>query len=171
MQLRAIAAICILASAIFSPAYAGSFSAGISITEEVSPDKTGMRVYPGAVPTSKKKGDSESANIQFSFGEYGLKVVVAKLRSPDAPGMVGAFYRNELAQFGNVLDCSSADESKAARAKDKKSKTLTCDSDKPQKRGILYKAGNRHDQHIVEVKPVGEGSEFSLVHVLVRSPE
>ena len=171
MQLRTLTAICILAAAISSPAYAGSFSAGISITEDVSPDKTGMRVYPGAAPVMKKKGDSESANIQFSFGDYGLKVVVAKLRSDDAPGMVGAFYRNELAQFGTVLDCGNADEAKAARAKDKKSKALTCDSDKPQKRGMLFKAGNRDDQHIVEIKPVGEGSAFSLVHVVVRSPE
>ena len=171
MQLRTLTAICILASAISFPAYAGSFSAGISITEDVSPDKTGMRVYPGAVPVIKEKGDSESANIQFSFGDYGLKVAVVKLRSPDAPGMVGAFYRNELAQFGALLDCGNAEEAKAARAKEKKSKALTCDSDKPRKRGILYKAGNRDDQRIVEIKPVGEGSEFSLVHVMIRSPE
>ena len=35
MQLRTLTAICILAAAISSPAYAGSFSAGISITEDV----------------------------------------------------------------------------------------------------------------------------------------
>lgn len=171
MQLHAIVATFILLFAIVFPVHAGSFSAGININEDASPEKTGMRVYPGAVPVTKTKGDTESANIQFSFGDYGLKVVVAKLRSPDAPSLLAGFYRNELAQFGPVLDCSNAEEAKAARAKDKKFKTLTCDSDKPRKRGMQYKAGNRDDQHIVDIKPVGDGSEFSLVHVLLRSPE
>lgn len=172
MQLRPISVLCTLfAASIFSTAYAASFSAGINISEDVSPEKTGLLVYPDATPIMKKKGDSESVNIQFAFGEYGLKVVVAKLRSNDAPGKVAAFYRSDLARFGAVLDCGSADEAKRARAKDKKSNVLTCENDKPRRGGMLYKVGSRDDQHVVEIKSAGDGSEFSLVHVNVRSPE
>lgn len=172
MQLRPIAALCIvLTTSIFSVTHAASFTAGINISEDVAPEKTGLLVYPDATPIMKKKGDSESVNIQFAFGEYGLNVVVAKLRSGDAPGKVAAFYRSELARFGAVLDCGNADEAKTARAKDRKSKALTCENDKPRKDGMLYKVGSRDDQHIVEIKSVGDGSEFSLVHVNVRSPE
>jgi len=171
MKLQSLAAIAVLSCAMFAPAVAASFSAGIDITDDVAAEKTGLRAYPGATPVLKKKGDSESANIQFVFGEYGLKVVVAKLRSADAPGKVAEFYRGELARFGEVLDCGSAEIASAPRARDKKSKVLTCDGDKPRKSGMLYKAGRRDDQHVVEIKSVADGSEFSLLHVNVKSPE
>ena len=76
-----------------------------------------------------------------------------------------------LYRFGEVLDCGSAEVAAAPRAKDKKSKVLTCDSDKPRKSGMLYKAGRRDDQHVVEIKSVTDGSEFALVHVNVKSPD
>ena len=171
MQMRAIAILCVLASAVSSVALAASFSAGINITEEVAPEKTGMRVYPGAVMVAKKKGDDGSADIQFVFGDYGLKVVAAKLRSTDSPGKVAAFYRDELAQFGKVLDCSNSVVVETKLSTDEKSKVLTCGSDKPRKDGMLYKAGRKDNQHVVEIKPNGDGSEFSLVHVKVRSPD
>ena len=171
MQMRSIAVLCVLASAVSSVALAASFSAGINITEEVAPEKTGMRVYPGAVMVTKNKGDDNSADIQFVFGEYGLKVIAAKLRSTDSPGKVAEFYRDELAQFGKVLDCADPNVVETKRATDEKSKALSCDGDKPRKNGMLYKVGRKNDQHVVEIKPNGDGSEFSLVHVKVRSPD
>ena len=170
MKLQSIAAVTFFSCATVAPAYAASFSAGIDITDDVSAEMTGLRIYPGATPILKKKGESESANIQFAFGDYGLKVVVAKLRSTDPPGKVAEFYRSELARFGEMLDCGGA-EASAARAKDRKSKVLSCDGDKPRRSGILYKVGRRDDQHVVEIKSVADGSEFSLVHVNVKSPE
>ena len=171
MKMRSLAALCVLASAVSSAALAASFSAGINISEEVAPEKTGMRVYPGAALVVKKEGKDNSADIQLDFGDYGLKVVVAKLRSNDSPDKVAEFYRDELTQFGNVLDCSNPNVAETKRSKDKKSKVLTCEGDKPRKNGILYKAGRKDDQHVVEIKSDGDGSEFSLVHVKVRSPE
>ncbi len=171
MNMRSIALCCVLASAVSFPALAGSFSAGLNISEEVAPEKTGMRVYPGAALVVKKSGNDDSVNIQFAFGEYGLKVVVAKLRSADSTTKVAQFYRDELTQFGNVLDCSDASVVEATRAREKKSKALTCDREKSRKGAVIFKAGVKDDQHIVEIKPSGDGSEFSLVHVKVRSPE
>lgn len=171
MMPRLLAALFVFTSTIFSAAHAGSFSAGIKISEEGAAEETGMRVYPGATVVEKKHGESDSANVQFSFGEYGLKVVVAKLRSADSPETVAAFYRNELARFGDVLDCTNPPATRVAGSKDSKSKTLTCDSDRPRKSGMLYKAGRKDDQHVVEIKPNGDGSQFSLVHVNVRSPD
>ena len=172
MKFQFLAAITVFFCAVFAPAHAASFSAGIDITDDVAAEKTGLRVYPGATPVlKKKKGDSESANIQVAFGDYGLKVVVANLRSTDAPGKVAEFYRAELARFGEVLDCGNPEAAPAPSAMDKKSKVLTCDGDKPRKSGMLYKAGRRDDQHVVEIKSVTDGSEFALVHVNVKSPD
>ena len=171
MKFQFLSAITVLSCAVFAPAYAASFSAGIDITDDVAAEKTGLRVYPGATPVLKKKGDSESANIQVAFGDYGLNVVVTRLRSTDAPGKVAEFYRGELARFGEVLDCGNPEAAPAPSAMDKKSKVLTCDGDKPRKYGMHYKAGRRDDQHVVEIKSVADGSEFSLVHVNVKSPD
>ncbi|MEO8384334.1 MAG: hypothetical protein ABI583_03755 [Betaproteobacteria bacterium] len=171
MKLQSIVAVAVLFSTVFVSAHAASFSAGIDITDDVAAEKTGLRVYPGATPVLKKKGDSESANIQFAFGDYGLKVVVVKLRSADAPATVAAFYRGELSRFGEVLDCGNERAAPTATTKDRKSKVLTCDGDKPRKSGMLYKVGRRDDQHVVEIKSVAAGSEFSLVHVNVKSPD
>jgi hypothetical protein len=171
MQMRSIAVLSVLASILSTVTLAASFNAGINISEEVAPEKTGLRVYPGATLVVRKNKDNESADIQFVFGEYGLKVVAAKLRSPDSPAKIAEFYRDELTQFGDVLDCSDPVVVDVKRAKSEKSQRLTCDGDKPRKSGMLYKVGRKDDQHVVDIKPNGDGSEFSLVHVKVRRPE
>lgn len=172
-----------VSSAALPVAHAASFSAGVSINEDVDAEETGLRVYPGATPVEKKKrdgdsannkGETDSANIRFTFGEYGLKVVAAKLRSTDSPEKVAAFYRSDLARFGDVLDCSAPNAANATETespKDKKSKVLRCDKDKARKNGMLYKAGRKDNQHVVDIKPYADGSEFSLVHVKVRAPD
>ena len=171
MKPRLAASLFVLVSAFVPIAHGGSFSAGINIADEVDAAETGMRVYPGATPVGKEGRENDSANLQFSFGEYGLKVIAAKLRSADSPERVASFYRSELARFGVVLDCSVPDPVATAQSKDKKSQVLGCNGDKPRKNGMLYKAGRKNDQHVVEIKPHVEGSEFSLVHVRVRSPD
>ncbi len=79
------------------------------------------------------------------------------------------FYREDLARFGAVLDCTAAEASPAPAPKAKKSKVLTCDGDKPRKNGVLFKVGTRDDQHLAEVSPDGSGSRISLVHVKMRN--
>ncbi len=61
-----------------SALHAATFSAGFDFAGDVPAEQTGMKVYPGATPLRNKNDESESANLQFSFGEYGLNVVAAK---------------------------------------------------------------------------------------------
>ena len=146
---------------------AESFKAGIAVAGNIDAEETGIRAYPGATQVDKK-GESESANLQFSFGDHGFKLVAAKLRSTDAIEKVAAFYRADLARFGTVLDCGVVESSKSP-PQDKKSNVLTCDNDKPRKNGALYKAGRKNDQRMVEIRPHADGSEISLVHVKLRN--
>ena len=171
MKSRLAATLFALVSSVVPMAHGGSFSAAINIADEVDAIETGMRVYPGATPVGKRGRDNDSASLQFSFGEYGLKVIAAKLRSADSPERIASFYRSELARFGEVLDCGAPDRAAASQPNDKKSQAIGCDGDKPRKNGMLYKAGRKSDQHVVEIKPHADGSEFSLVHVRVRSPD
>lgn len=171
MRPRSITALCAHVLISLSSAHAASFSAALDISDGVAPEQTGLRVYPGATLVGKGSNESEAANIQFSFGDFGLKVVAAKLRSDDSPEKVAAFYRSELARFGEVLDCGKSNDSSEPPASSRKSKVLKCDKDRPRKGGMLYKVGRKDDQHVVEVRSKGEGSEISLVHVNVRTPD
>jgi hypothetical protein len=40
---------------------------------------------------------------------------------------------------------------------------VTCGNDKPDAGGVLLKAGTKEKQHIVAVKPNGNGSSYDLI--------
>jgi hypothetical protein len=150
-------------------AQAESFSAGLKVTEETAAEDTGLAVYPGAVLIKRKSHEGNSVNLQLAFGGFGLKVVVAKLHSDDAPGKVATFYKDDLARYGAVLDCGDAEAARAARAAGKKA--LSCEHGKPRAGGVLYKAGKKDDQHVVDIRAKDGGSDINLVYVTYRQPE
>lgn len=170
-------------------AQADTFSAGISITDEVSAKETGLPVYPGATAAPKKKrdrdaskegtgADGDAANIEMGFGPWGLKVIATKLVSSDAPEKVAAFYRQELARMGDVVDCSTT-ESRIAEIERRKYKStkksldkpVTCERSRTKKDGYKYKLGTEGDQYVVAITPDGSGSELALVRVMLRAPD
>jgi hypothetical protein len=182
MKSRLIAAGLLCATVMLPVVHAESFSAGFNIADDAPPEATGLRVYPGAIKKagkkedgessvhlSSKKGDSDSANIQLSFGDYGLKIIAVKMHSTDSPDKVATFYREDLARFGPVLDCTNGNSSDAPKSK--QSKALTCDNDKPRKVGQVFKAGRKDNQRVVEIRPASDGTSFSLVHVRVNAPD
>jgi hypothetical protein len=81
----------------------------------------GLPIYPGATPD--REGDpshfpgpvafnnSATAVIDVPVGRARSRVVVVKLRTPDPADRVAAFYRQALAQYGTVLDCSHPESS------------------------------------------------------------
>ncbi len=147
-------------------ACATSFTAGIHVADEISASETGLAAYPGATPVESRNGESESAKVQMGFGEYGLKVVVAKLRTSDAPDKVADFYRKDLARYGAVLDCSNAPPTEKRR--DRKSKALTCDDVHIKGKDFSFKSGVKDDQYLVEIKRKGDFTEFALVHLRIK---
>jgi hypothetical protein len=168
-------------------ASADTFSAGISITDEVSAKDTGLPVYHGATTAPKKKRDrdadkektdGDSANVELGFGPWGVKVIAAKLVTEDAPEKVAAFYRSELARMGNVVDCSTS-QSRIAEIESRKYKSakrsldrpVTCDRSRTKKDGYKYKIGTEGDQYVVAITPEGAGSELALVRVMLRAPD
>ena len=156
-----------LGATTMAPMWAGNFNASINISDQASAGDTGIRAYPGATPVPGKKDDSESANLQFSLGDYGLKVVAVKLKTEDSKDKVAAFYRNELARFGAVLDCTNADPAERRQA-DKKSREINCEGDRAKRNGHVFKAGVKANQRVVSIEPKGDATYISLVHVEVR---
>ncbi len=153
---------------------AEGFNASMSITGKAAAEETGLAPYPGAVPLPSRKGnqgDREAANVQFSLGSYGLKVVAVKLKSDDPRERIAEFYRRELARYGAVLDCMGAEPgevpTREARG-GRKSKELTCDGDRAKGNRWVLKAGTRANQRVVSIEPKGDGVHIALVHVEMR---
>lgn len=136
--------------------------AGIVLSGEASAKDVGLPVYPGSRRHKDKDEDSTGANFALWGGGSGAKLVVMKMESDDRVERVADFYKKALAKYGRVLDCShpaptDADSTKAD------AKTLTCGDDKPEKGGLLFKAGTKEKQHLAAVQPNGSGSLYQLV--------
>ena len=148
----------------------------LKVNNQVDVKDTGLPVYPGArqvVREDHDEHDSNSANVNIAIGDFALKVVAVKFESDDSPDKVLAFYRDKVKAYGasgKYLECHGLDievnGGGFSSHDDDDSKELSCGS-KHAGRGdsTELKAGTPDRQHIVSVKPKGNGSEFALVYV------
>ena len=145
-------------------------AAGLDIHADADATDIGLPAYPGAI----KKSDLDGDKAGFSFGvwgeSFGLKVAVVSYRSVDSVEKVAAFYRDALAKYGPVLDCT-LNRKRAGGSHDhhdddaEKDKPVTCDNDTIQGGGRLYKVGTHRDQRVFKAKPWHDGASFELVRV------
>ncbi len=148
--------------------------------------KAGLQLYPGA-RVHKDKNDNDAVNLGLLTQAFGVKLVVAKYESDDAPEKVIAFYRDQLKKFGKVLECHTRehsgyahedfdDESSDSDKGAKHSKELKCEGDNSGPVTEL-KVGKQDDQHVVAIEPAGKGkdghggSTFALVYVRTRGKQ
>src|SRR5277367_4960229 len=75
--------------------------------------KAGVELYPGA-RLHKDENDNDAVNLGLFTQAFGVKLVVAKYESDDAPEKVIAFYRDQLKKYGKVLECHSQEHSSYA---------------------------------------------------------
>lgn len=130
----------------------------------------GLPVYPGAELVKKNEKDSGSADVNFSFGKFQLRVKAASYKTPDSQEKVTAFYRNALKQYGTVIACN---HNQPIGTPTQTEEGLTCsDSDKGKGHvdandsssdKMELKAGSKQHQHIVGIEPDGPGTKFGLV--------
>ena len=127
----------------------------------------GLPDYPGATLVKKDK-DSGAADINMSFGSFQLRVKAVSYQTSDPSEKVQAFYRNALARFGDVIQCS---DDKPVGSPTHTAEGLTCDSDRhgnvhvneDMSKKLELKAGSQQHQHIVAIEPEGAGTKFGLV--------
>lgn len=147
----------------------------LHVGKDVQGADTGLSVYPGAKLVEKDDdGGSDRANVNISTSLFGLKLVVVKYVSDDAPEKLVAFYSNDLKRYGKVLQCRKSgmgpDVKVSIHDDDKDSKPsgkLVCTGD-DKGETIEIKVGTNNNEHIVAVSPKGKGSEFALVYVHTR---
>jgi hypothetical protein len=145
--------------------------AGVTISKQATPKEVGLPAYPGAKLHKDEKDDSPSVQLGLWGSTFGFKLAVMKMESGDAPGKIADFYKKALAKYGTVLDCSETSQKANSKEKNGTSSQLSCEDDKPEKGGLLFKAGTKEKQHLVAIQPDGQGSLFQLVYVEARGDE
>lgn len=132
----------------------------------------GLSVYPGAKPKDKKEdGNDDDANVNISSSMFGLKVVVQKFQSSDAPDKVLSYYEKEMGKYGKVVTCNGG--MNMSFEHHDKDDPVSCngDSDHDHEYKTELKVGTQNNQHVMAVKPSGKGSEFVLVYVRAKTYE
>jgi len=159
------------ASARAFPSTQDKDGAGITLSKQATPKEVGLPAYPGAKLHKDEKEDSPSVQMGLWGSTFGFKLAVMKMESNDTPDKIAEFYRKALSKYGTVLDCS--DPSRQAADKDKagSANRLECDDDKPEKGGLVFKAGTKEKQHVVAIQPNGQGSLFQLVYLEAHSDD
>jgi hypothetical protein len=138
--------------------------------------RAGLPLYPGA-----RRGHDEPDSNALNFGilteAFGVKLVVAKYDSDDAPSKIVDFYRDKLKKYGKVLECHTSEHSGKVQAdvddeKEQHSKELKCEGDNTGPVTEL-KVGTEDNQHAVAVEPnrSGKGSSFALVFLYTRGKQ
>jgi len=143
------------------------FNLSIGASKTADARDVGLPIYPGARPHKDDADDDSAAHVWALFGDAGFKLTVVKLESGDSPGRIAPFYRQALARYGKVLDCSGGSLKAYSNGKNS-SWQIECDDDHGKPGEVVLKAGTKGDQHIVDIKPNGSGGIIDLVHVEVR---
>ena len=128
----------------------------------------GLAAYPGAIPVKDHGDDSNSADINMSFGNFHLGVKAASFQTPDSQDKVLAFYRKDLsARYGDVIECR---DNKSIGSPTRTSQGLTCDDKDDHRKvkvddsdNIELRAGSQQHQHIVGIEPHDGGTKIGLV--------
>jgi hypothetical protein len=145
----------------------------LHVSEQADIRDAGLTMYPGAKPAPKDNSDDEkSANVNLSLPGFSLKVVAAEFLSDDAPEKIIAFYDKDLHKYGKPLQChggwSGGHVNSSSSDKDGMSKPVTCDNN-GSGNSVELKVGTEGNQHLVSVKPNGQGSRFALVFVRMHT--
>jgi hypothetical protein len=150
----------------------------LHVGKDADARRAGLPLYPGARLAHDTDNDS-ALNLGVLTEAFGMKLVVAKYDSDDAPAKVIDFYRDKLKKYGNVLECHTRehggnvhvddDHSGADDHDSSKSKQLKCEGDNSGPVTEL-KVGTEDNQHVVAVEPdkSGKASTFALVYVHTR---
>jgi hypothetical protein len=134
--------------------------------------KAGLPLYPGA-RLRRDEENSDALNLGVLTQAFGLKLVVAKYDSDDAPGKVIDYYRERLKKYGKVIECHTKEHDGDAHADvndDHPSKELKCEGDNTGPVTEL-KVGTEDNQHVVAIEPRGGSSTFALVYVHTRGKQ
>ncbi len=146
----------------------------IHVNKNVTGADTGLPVYAGAqlMPDSEEGKDDSRANVNIDSPFGGVKVIVAKYSTNDPEDKVLAFYRDEMKKsFGTVVECRGESDNNVNPHDDDRDEPVKCGHQDSSSKVVELKTGTNHKQHIVAIKPHGDGSQIDLVYVKVHGKD
>jgi len=143
-----------------------SLDAGLQVREAANEQALGLPIYPGAKAQRDDEDDKAEVSLGLWGGPFGVSIAVRKLRSSDSMAQVVAFYRQQLAAHGAVLECLPGSKPPPADARNKAS--LQCDDGPTQPGGLVLKVGTARNQRVVALQPQGREVHFQLVRIEVK---
>lgn len=147
-------------------------SVQVKTNDNVAAAGLGITPYPGAQlikKGDKKDGeDGGSADVNMSFGNFHLGVKAVSYTTNDGQNEVLAFYRKNLAKYGDVIQCQGK---RTIGQPTRTAEGLTCDTEKNSHMGwntdtehtMELRAGSKQHQHIVAVENKDGGTRIGLV--------
>jgi hypothetical protein len=136
----------------------------VRVNNAVVVSDIGLPVYPGSTIVRKDK-DVGAADVDLSFRDFHIRAKGATYHTADSPDNVKAYYRKELAQYGDVIECRGK---LAVGAPSRTSQGLGCGdngfnvSDATKHPDAELRAGSKIHQQIVAVEKNSEGTTFGL---------
>ena len=146
----------------------------LHVGSDATARKAGLPLYPGARLRHDQE-NSDAVNLGVLTEAFGMKLVVAKYDSDDAPSKIIDYYREQLKRYGKVLECHTHEhggDTHTEISDETHSKELKCEGDNSGPVTEL-KVGTEDNQHVVAVEPNHgqSGSTFALVYVHTRGKQ
>ncbi len=147
----------------------------LKVDTDVDVRETGLPLYPGATAYREHYSkDHNAANVNISAGEFGVRVVVKEFRSDDSLDKIRQYYRAELKHYGKVLECAGVydeniDHNGAGDVDG--NRPVSCEDKGHDPGAIQLKVGTQRRQHVVGLRPDGNGTRIALVYVNVRTKD
>jgi len=143
----------------------------MQVKTDTDASSTGLSVYPGATPVHDNDEKHDSANVSFDFGGFHLGVKAASYQTGDSEDKVIAFYRQDMAKYGDVIECR---DDQPVGTPTRTTQGLTCDEHNKSnvhvdtsshKHDLELRTGSQHLQHIVGVEQKDGETRIGLVYL------
>jgi hypothetical protein len=90
-----------------------------------------------------------------------------KFNSDDTIEKVASFYRDKLGDYGKVLECKGGGQDVEVGSGRGLDSPVKCDTMHGNRGEVTLKVGTEGNQHVVQIKPSGKGSELSLIYIQI----
>jgi len=146
-------------------------SMNVKTSENGDSTSTGLSVYPGATPVQEGDKKHDNADVSFNFGSFHLGVKAASYQTNDSVDKVIAFYKNDMAKYGDVIQCrgdqviGSPTHTSQGLTCDEKNKNDIHTDDGDHKHELELRAGSKRLQHIVGVEQKNGATRIGLVYL------
>lgn len=139
----------------------------VKTNDDANTAEIGITPYPGAVPYKDNQNDTDSADVNMSFGSFHLGVRAASYKTQDGQSQVVAFYKKDLARYGDVLECR---DNEPVGEPTRTAQGLTCEDQHKHNvqvsdSEIELRTGSPDHQHIVAITPKDGGTKIGMVNV------